>query len=53
MKQSTKTVIIFIGMVTLLAGVYKFIKGGELFEVGLAIFFGLCLLGTIYADKQR
>ncbi len=51
MEKSTKSVIIGIGIISILSGVYGYFSGSKNFDIFLAFFIGASLIGSIYFDK--
>lgn len=52
MKKSTQTVIIVIGILSILSGIYGFFSNAESYTIYWGIFMGIVLLGSLYFDKN-
>jgi len=52
MQKSTRTLIIVIGALGILSGVYAFLSGGETFDIIFGIFIGASLIGSLYFNKN-
>ena len=50
MKKSTKNLIIGIGSLSILAGIYSIFTNGEMFDIISAITIGASLIGSVYFD---
>lgn len=53
MKKSTKYVILGIGFLTIIAGIYGFVNKGELYDYLPAFFIGVTLIGSVYFDQNK
>lgn len=53
MEKSTKNVLIGIGVLSILAGLYGIYSKAELFNVFITVFIGLSLIVTVYLDKGK
>ena len=53
MKKSTKNLIIGIGILSILSGIYSIFSNGERFEIISGLFIGTSLIGTVYFDKSN
>jgi len=51
MKKSTKNLIIGIGVLSILSGIYSIINNGEMFDIFIGIFIGASLIGSVYFDQ--
>jgi len=52
MKKSTRKIIIGIGTLSILSGIYGILSKGELYEIIFAFFIGSSLIGATYFDKK-
>ena len=52
MKKSTKNLLYVIGLLSIIAGIYSYVSGGDTFEFISALFIGVSLIGTVYFDKS-
>jgi len=50
MQKSTKNIVIIIGILGILSGVYSIYTGGEMFDILIGIFIGASLIGSVYFD---
>lgn len=53
MKKSTRIVIIVIGVLSILSGIYGFFSKAESFNIYWGIFIGIVLIGSLYFDKSN
>ncbi|VXC08236.1 hypothetical protein [Maribacter litoralis] len=52
MNKSTKTVIVIIGILSILAGIYGFFTNAESTVTYSGIFIGVVLLGSLFISKN-
>ena len=51
MKKSTKILIIGIGILSILSGIYSIFNEGEMFDILIGLFIGASLIGSVYFDQ--
>lgn len=51
MKKSTKKLIIGIGILSILSGIYTIFYNGDTSEIMFGFFIGASLIGSVYFDK--
>lgn len=52
MQKSTRYVIIGIGIISILSGIYSYFTEGELFAVLSAFFIGASLIWSVFFDQK-
>lgn len=53
MRKSTQSIIIGIGLASILVAVYGIIRGGELIDESSGILIGAALIGTVIIEQNR
>jgi len=53
MKKSTKNLIIGIGILSILSGIYAIFSNGDSSEIMFGFFIGASLIGSVYFDKYN
>ena len=53
MKKQTATLIIGIGIASILAGIYGAVRSGELMNSLSGVFIGVALIGTVIFERNK
>ncbi|MEL6989259.1 MAG: hypothetical protein AAGK97_15720 [Bacteroidota bacterium] len=53
MKNSTKKIVIAIGLLSIASGIYRYFSGGENYDVFFPIFIGVVLAGSVFFDTSK
>ena len=53
MKKSTKNLIIGIGILSILSGIYAIFSNGDMSEIMFGFVIGASLIGSVYFDKYN
>jgi len=53
MKKQTASIIIGIGIVSILAGVFGAVRSGEVMDALSSVFIGVVLIGTVLIERNK
>jgi hypothetical protein len=53
MKKQTASLIIGIGIASILAGIYEAVRSGELIDSLSGVFIGIALIGTVIFERNK
>ncbi|WP_162628017.1 hypothetical protein [Arcticibacterium luteifluviistationis] len=53
MKKQTASLIIAIGIVSILAGIYGAVRSGEMIDALSGVFIGVALIGTVIFERNK
>lgn len=53
MKKQTASIIIGIGIVSILAGVFGAVRSGEVMDALSSVFIGVTLIGTVLIERNK